>query len=184
MIVENFAALSAKEQFEFAEALLKTINTESIFSADTKFELSGVEADDLTGGLWINATQTNPIEVPRRAVWTCNDADDAAEDPGFEADYENTIYEDAEKAFKTNSTIINGYTVTLDISDVDVGEAVSVEVDSMTNDDAGIGEYEYFGQTGYDSRPYVEVEGTIIKSCDCEFAFFVEAADTVDITAE
>jgi hypothetical protein len=66
----------------------------------------------------------------------------------------------------------------LEIDDVDEVETVEVEVDSISHEDAGIGHYEYWGEVGYDSRPYVEVEGTIVKACDCALSLYVEVADT------
>ena len=178
-VIENFAALSAQEQREFAATLLNKINSENIFTADTNFEIASIEADDLTGGLAILISHPDNIEVSREATWSCGDEEEAYSDPGYEAEYENSIFKDAEKAFKTLSTVIDGYNISLEIDDVDEVETVDVEVDHLSHEDAGIGHYEYFGYTGYDSRPYIEVEGTIVKACDMTLAIYVEAADTV-----
>ena len=183
-VIENFAALSVQEQLKFAEALIKTINSESIFTSDTNFELAGIEADEFTGGLSITVSLANPIEISRKATWHAADEDDASNDPGYDADYENYLFEDAKKAFKTLSAIIDGYTVTLDITDVDENETTSVEVDEISHEDAGIGDYEYWGYAEHDSRPYVEVTGNIIKSCDCSLAFFVEPDDVAEVVPE
>lgn len=179
-VIENFAAVSVEEQRNFAEALLKTINSENTFSDKTKFELDGLEADDINGGIWIGVSHTNTIEVSRDATWSCDSADDAEDDPGFEADYSNYLFEDAKKAFKTLSTVIDGYKVSLEISDVDEGETVRVEVDSVSHEDSGIGDYEYWGTRGHDSQPYVEVQGTIVKECECYIAFYVEPDDAIE----
>jgi hypothetical protein len=176
--IENFARLSAEEQNKFAEALVKTINSEGIFSAVTDFRITGIEANDITGGLAIEVSHTNPIEVSRNATWTCDSEDYAEIDPGSNADFTNTIFEDVEKAFKTLSAVVDGYAVSLDISDVDETDTIEVEVDSISYEDAGIGDYEYFGFTGTDSQPYVEVDGTIVKECECALTFFVEL-DTI-----
>lgn len=176
-VIENFAALSAQEQKEFAVALLKTINSENIFSSETNFELTNVEANDFTGGLIIEVSHTNPIEVSRPATWTCAEEEDAGVDPKYDADYENDVYEDAKKAFKTTSTEIDGYKVSLEIADLYELENTEINVDSTSQEDAGIGDYEYFGFTGHDSQPYIQVEGTIVTACDCALAFFVEPAD-------
>jgi hypothetical protein len=48
-VIENFAALSAQEQRTFAEALIKTINSESIFSSEVNFEITAVEAEEMSG---------------------------------------------------------------------------------------------------------------------------------------
>ncbi len=182
--IENFAALPVKEQREFAAALLKTINSEKTFHDDTTFEIINVEADDLTGGLMIEVSHTDFIVVDREANWTCAYEDEAEHDPGFDANYENSIYDDAKKAFKTLSTVIDGYKVSLEVSDVDADETVEVEVDRISHEDGGIGGYEYFGHSGHDSQPYVEVEGIIAKACDCGLAFFVEPDDAFEDVAE
>ena len=93
-VIENFDAISVQEQMKFAEALLNTINSESIFSDQTNFEITEVEASSLTGGLYIGVKQTNPIEVERKATWTAANEDDAESDPD-DADYYNDIDEDA-----------------------------------------------------------------------------------------
>jgi hypothetical protein len=178
MIIENFAALSAQEQIDFATNIMKTINSEKIFSADTQFEITNVEAEDMTGSLVIEAAVTNPFEVSRKATWTCESEEDAEADPGFEASYDNALFEDAKAVFPATA-VIDDYTITLEIADVEeVGdEAVEVEVDRVSREDSGIGSYEYFGFEGNDSQPYVEVYGTIVSSCDGAFVFYVEPKD-------
>lgn len=177
-VIENFAALSAQEQREFANSLIKTINSENIFSSDVAFEIINVEADDISGGLMIEVSHTpHPIEVSRNAIWTCGTAEDAEDDPGFEANYENSVYEDMKKAFKTLSQVVEGYRVSLDISDIDEDETVEVTANQINHEDSGVGAYEFWGDRGYDSRPYCEVEGTIVRECEALLTFFVEPAD-------
>lgn len=173
-VIENFAELSFEEQKKFAEALVKTINSENIFTGETDFKVSGVEVDELSGNLIIIIDHDDLIEVRREATWTCSSADDVADDPGFEADYNNFLFEDTKKAFKTLSTEIEGYKVSLEVDDVDEDETIEVEVDNYSGEDSGIGSYEYWGETGYDSHPYIEVEGTIIKACSCALSLYVE----------
>jgi hypothetical protein len=177
-VIENFAALSAQEQRTFAEALIKTINSESIFSSEVNFEITAVEAEEMSGGLWIEASNADPVDVAREASWQAADEDEASYDPGYDADYTGTIFDDIKSSFKTMEATIEGYRVSLDITDVDEDETIEVEVDRISHEDSGIGHYEYWGDVGYDSHPYVEVEGTIIKACTCQLAFFVEPAIT------
>lgn len=182
-VIENFDAISVQEQMKFAEALLNTINSESIFSDQTNFELSDVEAAAFTGGLYIGVKQTNPIEVERKAVWTAANEDDAESDI-YDADYDNDIDDDALKAFKVGSAVIDGYKVEIEINDVDYADhrPVEVVVDRISHEDSGIGSYEFWGDRGYDSHPYVSVRGTIVESCDCSLSFYVEALDAFEET--
>lgn len=175
-IIENFAELSEQEQRAFAEAIIKTINSESTFSSFVDFQVTGVEADDMSGCLFIETSHTDTLDVERFATWTCLDEDDkySPEDP----EYKSSIYEDAEKTFKTKEATIDGYYILInDIADVDSEEIVDVEVDNVSYEDAGIGSYEYWGHMEYDSQPYIEVEGTIIEACSCIVVFEVGVAD-------
>lgn len=184
-VIENFAVLPEKEQREFAEALLKTINSEGIFTSDTDFKLTSLEADEITGGLWIEVLNTTPIEVPRKATWTCGDEDDAHRVPGSDyIEYENSLDEDVAKAFNTRTATLEGYTISLEVSDSDAIDNVGAEVDETEHKDDGIGEYEYWGHIEYDSRPYVEVTGNIITSCNCSLAFFIEPNDATEVEPE
>ena len=184
MVIENFAELSFEEQKKFADALVKTINSERIFTDDTNFELDNVEVDELTGGLVLSVSHPDPIKVSREATWTCGTKEEVSDDPGYDADYKESIYKDIEKAFKTLSTVIDGYEVSLQIDDLDSNEAIEVNVDSYTHEDNGIGHYEFWGERGYDSRPYVEVEGTIVVACDCAISLWIEPEDTTEATEE
>lgn len=174
-VIENFAAVSFEEQKKFAEALVKTINSEGTFTSEVNFKVSGIEADEMTGGLIIELEHEDTIEVEREATWTCADRAEASspEDP----DFTDLLSNDVKKAFKTLAVELEGYSVTLSVDDVDEGETVEVEVDSISDEDGGIGSYEYWGSTGYDSDPYCEVEGTIVKACTIYCSLYVEAAD-------
>lgn len=175
-VIENFAALSDQEQREFAEALIKTINTEKTF-IDDELTLSSVEADEMTGDLLIDLEGV--IYLDRKATWTCgNDEDDAYAKPE-DPEYDSFIFNDVKRAFKTLSAEIDGYTLSLDVADTNDEEIEEVKVDHISHEDAGIGHYEYWGYEGYDSRPYIEVEGTLVQSCKVYLGLSVEPASKV-----
>lgn len=181
-VIENFAEVSFEEQKKFAEALVKTINSEGTFTDQVNFKVTGVEADEMTGGLIIELDPEDTIEVEREATWTCADRDEARrpEDP----DFTDLLSNDVKKAFKTLAVELEGYSVTLSVDDVDEGETVDVEVEDISDEDGGIGSYEYWGSTGYDSDPYCEVEGTIVKACTVYCSLHVEAADRFEADIE
>ena len=183
-VIENFSEISTREQRNFADALVKTINSEKIFTDEATFTIRAVEADITTGDLMIELDHDEFISVVREATWTCGDEDEIHSDPGYEADYANSIYEDAKNAFKTMATEIDGYKIELDIADVDEEETLEVDVDDYSHEDGGIGSYEYWGQRGYDSDPYIEVEGKITKGCGCALALFVSVADQPEETPQ
>lgn len=183
--IENFAEISAQDQLTFANSLITRINSERIFHDDAPFRVTGVDSDDLTGVLTIYVDHTNLIGVCRKATWTCEHEDDAEDAPSrFETNFENHLGEDAKKAFKTLEATIEGYKVELDVTDVDiVDEDPEVEVDHISYEDAGIGDYEYFGYRDTDSQPYIEVTGTLTYGCECQLALFVESSNESSLTS-
>lgn len=186
-VIENFAALSAKEQREFAEALIKTINTENIFSDDTDFKIYEIEVDDMAGSLIISVENTEYIYVPRHATWAVSDEEDPSTLPmdSYDIDYASTPERDLKDTLKTISAEIEGYTVSVyDVMEADQIDVDEVEVDTVTKEDGGIGSYEYWGEIGYDSRPYLEVSGTIVQKCNCALAFEIVPSDTTETVAE
>ena len=181
-VIENFAELSTQEQQEFAAKLLEKINAENLLSDEVNFvidqEGGGVEAFDFAGSLIINITNPEALLVPREATWQAADEDEAADDPGYDADFEDRLDNDIVKALKADDFDIDGYNITVQVDDVTEEETDSVEVTNTTEDDAGIGDYEYWGFIGHDSRPYVEVEGIITKACYCFLSLHVTPADS------
>ncbi len=179
-VIENLAALSEQEQKAFAEALLKTINSEGTFTSEAHFEFDRVEADDVTGGLYILGASVDTMSIPRPATWQAGSEDDIGQDPGRDAEYANSESEDAEAAFKTTSTVIDGYKVTLKVDEIQEEDTEDVEVTDYTHEDDGIGWNEYWGVMQYDSRPYLEVTGILTKACYCFITLFVEPADATN----
>ena len=171
-VIYNFNELVENERQQFAADLVKKINEEHIFSSEVDFKIDSVEADEMSGDLAISVSHDGYVEISRSATWQSSDEDSmySPEEP----DYENTVYDDAEKAFSKQEAEIDGYKVSLVIDDADDDDTLDVEVDDYSHEDSGIGHYEYWGQVGYDSHPYVEVEGTIIRGCTCHITFWVE----------
>lgn len=161
---------------EFAKTILEKINSGKVFTKETIFEFYDTELDEVTGGLWILASSASPIRVSREASWTAGDEEGAHEDPGNNAEYINTVSEDVKKVFKTFAAEIDKYKVSLQIDDIEEDETVDAEVDveNLSHEDSGIGSYEFWGFSGYDSHPYVDVEGIITRFYDCNVTLFVE----------
>lgn len=178
-IIENFAELPEQEQKDFAAAIIKTINTENIFTSEVDFKIHGVEVDDFDGSLMIHTQTSKPLEVAREATWSCANEDEIDDDPGYDANFVNSIYDDVQSALKTLSTELEGYKISVDISDTGEEKTVEVNAEHYSHEDGGIGWYEYWGHDEYDSHPYVEVEGTIVKACICYITFTVEPVDAV-----
>lgn len=176
MVIENFAELSFEEQKKFAEALVKTINTENTFTDQVDFKVESIEADEMTGGLIIVLEYEGTINVDRDASWSCRHPDDAYQIPDSPV-FSYFDFVDAKKAFKTLAVELEGYSVTLSVDDVDTENIVDVEVSEINKEDDGIGSYDYFGYRGYDSRPYLAVEGTLTQACYVYCSLYVEAAD-------
>jgi hypothetical protein len=177
-VIENFNELSAEELKQFAQNLLDKINESGIFTSEVDLILDTVynppEAN-LAGNLefCVSTPENSGITVERKASWQAygEDAKYYPEDPDFEA----SILDDAKSYFKTLSTEIDGYRVSLcEILDADETEQIDVEVTDWTEEDGGIGSYEFWGHNGYDSAPYLEVEGIMSYDCSIGVVFEVE----------
>jgi hypothetical protein len=172
-VIENFSLLSKQEQKDFAEALVKTINSERTFIDGHPFEIyygnGGIEADDTTGNLYIDISHKDFIEVDRDATWQGDSPEDV-----YDPEYYDTDEVDIKKAFKTTSAVIDGYKVTLDVADYNYDKIVNYQVGKTTQEDDGIGPYEYWGVQGYDSRPYTESTGVVTITYDVALYLTVE----------
>lgn len=174
MVIENFSLLTKEELKQFAEKLLNKINAENIFSSETNFELDDTawwgtkdangaritgafQTDDMTGDLDIAIVTTDDVSASVKATWQ------ASEDDPYDFDYASEEDPNFDELFGEEA-IIDGYKVTLEVSDYDFIENEDVEVDDYTKEDSGIGSYEYWGHTGYDSHSYLEVEGTLTNT--------------------
>lgn len=175
-VIDNFSLISDRERYQFASDIVERINAEGTFSSDIKFSLAGVESDEFSGGLVIILSTADLVEVPREASWTCDSEEDAGNDPGYDADYYNHIFDDVKKVFKTMSTKLDEYTVSLEVVDATEEDVISIEVHETTQEDSGIGDYDYWGASGYDSSPYVSVEGVINQACVIDLDLRVELA--------
>lgn len=174
MVIENFSALSQEELKQFAEKLLDKINTENIFSKETDFRFSdsdAIWADEMTGDLIIALDTVDDVYVAVKATWQAPE-----DDPGDCEDADEESPDFAEVFSK--EVIIDGYKVTLSVDDYDFVERDDVQVDSYSHEDSGIGYYEFWGQTGYDSHPYLEVEGTFTNTYKVYVSLTVEPAET------
>ena len=180
-VIENFAALPEQEQRAFAEKLIKTINSEKLFTDETDVDIENVWADEFTGNLGIETYTSGPITVRCKASWQAKNSDYADSTNKNDVDYieyEDYDYVDAQKALKTLVTVIDGYRVTAEVGDTDYEETVDVELESVVDEDSGIGSYEYWGEVGYDSHPYVEVTGIREEAWRCYITFTVEPDNT------
>lgn len=177
IFISDFNDLTEAELQQFATDLLKDINASQVFASETDRALlldekEPLEFNDLTGELYIPIVHADYIEVPRKATWASLSEDDIYDPAG--ATFEDPIQYDIQKCYKTLSSKIGNYNITLRIDDYDEADIVDVEVDSHRDEDAGIGEYEYWGHKEYDSRPYIEVEGTLFQNCYCYLTLIVE----------
>ena len=177
-VIENFTELSVQEQKEFAEKLVATVNSEHTLSDEASFKILEVSADELTGDLVVDITNPDEelIAVKREASWTCGDEDETTNDPGYDAEYQESLTNDAAKALKTAAFEFEGYTINVDVYVVDEVETSEVIVDEYSHEDSGIGSYEYWGFHGHDSRPYLEVSGTLVKACGIGVSLVVSAS--------
>ena len=174
MVIENFSVLSQAELEQFAKKLIDKINAEKIITTEADFAIlndpDAVWASDITGNLIINLAA---IEVASAvdASWT------AAEDDPYDYNDAEEGSPDFDDVFK-KEVVVDGYKVTLSIDDYDRIENLEVEVDDYSREDSGIGRYEFWGHIGYDSHPYLEVNGTFINLYSVAVSLTIEPTET------
>ena len=181
-VIENFAALSAQEQQDFASALVKTINSESTFTSDVDFRILEIEANDLTGALEIFVETIDALNVARAATWMQYDEDEIHSKPDYDTniEYEDSIESDILEALKTTSVELEGYKISVKLEDYDeVEEIAEFEVNDYEHGEDGIGWYEYQGRDYYDSHDVYEIDGTITSTINVGLTFIVEPIDAV-----
>lgn len=172
-VIENFSIMSEADLEQFVNSFVADINSKNIFLSGIGFIATDWWADELSGNLLIDLSTQSPISVERKATWQSANPEtvDELED---NVEYAASINDDARKSFKTTVSELNGYRMTLSVNDVDELDTTDVNVDTYTEEDSGVGSYEFWGAKGYDSHPYCEVEGTVTVSCDCYLTLEVE----------
>lgn len=176
MVIENFALLSQEELNQFAKKLVDKINAEHHITDEVEFTIlkgpDAVWAQDTTGDLIINLDDVK-VTSAVDATWAASD-DDPYEYDDSTVDLEEPTFDDVFK----KEFIVDGYKVIVDVDDYDHLETEDVEVYSYKHDDAGIGSYEFWGEVGYDSRPYLDVQGTFTNLYSVALSLVVEPAET------
>ena len=175
-VVENFSELSPEELQQFATTLVQKINSEHLFHNEAILTIEDLEADEMSGDLYISLSHKDTVNVPRKATWQGLNEEDLENVSEVDAEFDNTLSEDARKAFKTVSVTVDGYNVSLSVDDVEDVSIEDVEVDNYTEEDDGIGSYEFWGSKGHDSHPYLEANGTITYGCYVYMSLLVEPA--------
>ena len=182
-VIQNFSVLPVQEQRQFAADLINKINSSKIFSDDAVFSLDDVEANDITGGLYLEVTAKD-VYFERDVTWDENDDEDILSYYGPRSsmpdglDFVESVFSDVMAGFKVKSATLDGYTLEIeDVADTADEKIEEIEVKHVRHEDAGIGHYEYWGYEGYDSRPYIEVEAKAGCTATAYLLLHVVAAD-------
>jgi hypothetical protein len=163
-MIENFSLLSQEEADQFARDLVAKINDANIFSDGLTFEiLDKVDTDFLDGSCAILVGPVDGMSIERHGTWYC-DEDSTA--PDGEIEYDDTIESAVKNALKCIEAEFNGYKLELCDFEVDDEEVEDTEVEDVESGDDGIGHYEWFGFTGYDSQPYWQATGIVYIKCN------------------
>ena len=173
-LITDFRTLQEWELQKFAEALVRKVNADSTFSKEVDFKIEEVEVHE-SGDLAIGITNDDRyVPATVEASWSCCDEDEiySPEEP----EIEGSTREALEESFVTFTANVDGYDIELTIDDYDEEDIQEVDVTSTTAEDDGIGSYEYWGHRGYDSSPYIAVEGNITYGCICYMTLWVSPA--------
>lgn len=122
------------------------------------------------------------LEVRVDAEWqagTDDDLEDIDTDT-FEPDDSSITLEDIFPGLETLPTDIDNFEIIAvefnGREDIDY-DMSDVEVEDSSEEDSGIGWYEYWGAKGYDSHPYYEVYGTVGAIINAWFKFTINKKD-------
>ncbi len=174
-VIENFVELSEQELKEFADKLVKTINSESLLSDETNFKLADLEVDELSGNLSIFVETEEAVEVSRECTWMCYDEDDIHSKPSeSDVDFDDRLDNDVLNALKSNEFEVEGYKISVDYEDGETSDCVDFEVTDYEEGEGGIGDYEFWGFRGHDSYPEYEVHGILVCAHDFALRLTVE----------
>lgn len=164
-MIDNFSILSPEEQMKFAQELLAKVNAAQTFLHGDEMKLDELEANELDGSLDIFFS-VEDFEVGREAEWQVGNEDEAYQTPRYsDVEFTGRAADEVKAEFKTTRAEFEGYQLEITNLQIDDQDITNSEVASTSDEDAGIGHYEYWGAEGYDSRPYVQVEGTVYCNC-------------------
>ena len=180
--IKDFSLLSKDELKAFAAKILEQVNASQVFIDGEKFtpDFGQMTIDKLTGDLEfvVCLGDTEKLTVTVDTEWSCDlDCEDlgrpSERDIDIDLKYEKQD-EILESALKAKEAVIDGYQVSIATSELEKREVIDVDVTDSYPDDSGIGEYEFWGATGYDSHPYTHVEGKATVACDGYYWIVVE----------
>ena len=164
--IEDFEDSTEAEQKMFVNSLVSKINTEHLFTSEVDFIVDDYWTEDCSKKLVVTLSHGGAVEVTREASWQCGTSDHINDMPE-DIEYYKSSITDVASVFKTGPFVVDNYKVTLAVDDVDTEEACDVEATNYSNEDDGIGFFEFWGHKGYDSRPYIQVEGNVACKCTC-----------------
>lgn len=162
MIIEDFNLLSEEELSEFAANIVAKVNEAQPFTKEDsdaiQFEIDNVETNELDGSLLIYIVSSEDLSVARAASWT-------ADDPDSLNSYSDLTFDDTDlTAAKENLKVlvaeVDGYNVELTDIEFENNGVDEVEYADYSEEEGGIGDYEYWGHRGHNSYTYCTVYGT------------------------
>ena len=167
-MIADFNTLSMEELKQFAVDLVAKVNAAKLFHDDAELAVAediDLSVDETFGSLNIPVYFKDGLDISMDATWTCSEPEDAT------SDYDDIEFTESEsramlRELKGTTAKLEAFTLTLSDLDYEDYEITEVEATDITDEDAGIGWYEYWGETGYDSHPYCEVEGTAYINCE------------------
>lgn len=175
--VDDFSKLSEQQIKQLSNKIIDKINAEHLFF-DFDITLVGdPQVDAATGDLLLQADSADTVYVSRQAHWTCSIYDeDCTEEAPKNPEFAEDLMDDIQEAFPTKTISIDGYSVTMTVWDAmyTTQQCIPSEIINAEEEDDGIGSYEYWGQIGWDSRPYRAIDGIL----DCPVSISISLTVT------
>ena len=147
-----------------AEAVVAELNKGKVFADDTLIKVKKAYIDPYSDAFLVDV-ELDSVSVKREASWNTDGDDESPTSVDEDLTYEYSESDDIKKAFKTTEATILGHKVYLLLDECTAEKVDTTDwtIEHSSEEDAGIGSYEFWGEVGYDSRPYMHYEGTITE---------------------
>lgn len=152
--------------------LLKSIVDQIKFPGDPDVTIDYAAITESDEGTFLVPVELHTVKLPVSCVWEGDtEGNYSVDDIDIDAEKEAENYI---KTIQTPSEFMEGILTDVSYEDIHDYTIADTEVTKMTEEDAGIGSYEYWGTVGYDSQPYTEISG--IVTIDAVLGLWLEIA--------
>lgn len=152
--------------------LLKNIVNQIKFPGEPDVTIDYAAITESDEGTFLVPVELRTVTLPVSCVWEGDsEGNYSTDDIDIDAEKEAENYI---KNIQTPVEFAEGVLTDVSYEDIHDYTITDTEVTKVTEEDAGIGSYEYWGTVGYDSQPYTEISGVV--TIDAVLGLWLEIA--------